>query len=153
MVKTYAPTLTGWCTSWLRNQVVTRTPETVTALLFMTYSECPKTGRPVFEFLGSRPFVRTSGFRVITRNPDVFVRLSDCPVASIDRFIYKTFFLLYIKRPMLVNRTIIMPNRTSENRTYFRPDSQTGRPVFGYLLYIWHIINDTTIWRKLWSLF
>ena len=32
------------------------------------YSECPKTGRPVFEFLGSRPVLKLSGYRVMSEN-------------------------------------------------------------------------------------
>ena len=44
------------------------------------YSGCPNTGRPVFGYFHLCPVDKTSGFRVITRKPDVYVRFSGRPV-------------------------------------------------------------------------
>ena len=57
------------------------------------------------------------------------IRFKDCLQQS------KIYFL-YIKRSRLANRTWIISNRTSEIRTYLCPVLQTGRPVFGALLYM-----------------
>ena len=43
------------------------------------YSKHPKTGRLVFGFLGSRPVVRTSGYRLKTGR---YIRFSGRPVQS-----------------------------------------------------------------------
>ena len=37
---------------------------------------------------------------------------------------------------MLVEPDVEIAIRTSENRTFFRPDRKTGRPVFGHPLYL-----------------
>ena len=96
----------------------------------LNYSGCPNTGRPVFGYFHLCPVDKTSGYRVITRNPDDFVRLSDVRFNSIPASGYRT-------------SGSIASNRTSDSRNQYQNLFQTGLclksghkcPVIGRLRY------------------